>query len=113
MIQSRYRVIFSNIVLLLFFSSCKESVNKTEEIKKGTIIFLHGISSVGKTSTARKLQNLLDVPYLYLGIDTFSTMLPEYLVNFNPETYKTNTRALEDGVTFEPIIHNGKQLFYC
>jgi len=43
----------------------------------GTIIFLNGASSSGKTSILKALQNMLDEPYLDMGIDRFIWMLPK------------------------------------
>lgn len=43
----------------------------------GKIIFLNGVSSSGKTSLARELQNVLDEPYFLISIDTFYDMIPE------------------------------------
>ena len=43
----------------------------------GTIIFLNGISSSGKTTLLRGLQDALDAPYLELGLDKFIWMLPK------------------------------------
>lgn len=37
---------------------------------RGTIIILNGVSSVGKTSIQKELQQILDEPYLALGIDS-------------------------------------------
>jgi chloramphenicol 3-O phosphotransferase len=42
----------------------------------GKIIYLSGISSAGKTTLARELQQVLPAPFLYLGIDLFIYMLP-------------------------------------
>jgi len=42
----------------------------------GTIIFLNGTTSAGKTSTIHMLQNILVEPYLEVGIDKFLWMLP-------------------------------------
>jgi chloramphenicol 3-O phosphotransferase len=42
----------------------------------GTIVYLNGIPSAGKTSIAVALQDALDEPFLVLGIDTFLRMLP-------------------------------------
>lgn len=42
-----------------------------------TIIFLNGVSSSGKTSIARVLQQKLPAPYLHVQLDTFEEMLPE------------------------------------
>jgi chloramphenicol 3-O phosphotransferase len=47
----------------------------------GKIIVLNGTSSSGKSSTAKALQNLLDEPYLHMGIDTFIFMLPKRYLN--------------------------------
>lgn len=43
----------------------------------GTIIFLNGTSSSGKTSILKALQNQLQEPYLDMGIDRFIWMLPK------------------------------------
>ncbi|HEU5381379.1 MAG TPA: AAA family ATPase [Ktedonobacteraceae bacterium] len=42
----------------------------------GRITFLNGTSSVGKTSTARSLQQQLSDPYLHIALDAFLTMFP-------------------------------------
>jgi chloramphenicol 3-O phosphotransferase len=48
----------------------------------GTIIFLNGTSSSGKTSISLELQRNLDEPYLHMSIDKFLNMLPsDYLPN--------------------------------
>ena len=44
---------------------------------KGSIVFLNGTSSSGKTSIAKALQEILDEPYLHFCVDTFLWMLPE------------------------------------
>jgi chloramphenicol 3-O phosphotransferase len=41
-----------------------------------SIIFLNGTSSAGKTTLAKALQEVLEAPYLHLGIDTFLSMAP-------------------------------------
>ncbi len=38
---------------------------------------MNGVSSSGKSSLAKQLQKLLDVPYLHVCIDTFEEMMPE------------------------------------
>jgi chloramphenicol 3-O phosphotransferase len=43
----------------------------------GSVVFLFGTSSVGKTSTAAALQPLLDEPYLVLGLDMFFGAWPD------------------------------------
>lgn len=45
---------------------------------QGTIIILNGVSSVGKTSIQKELQNIMPEPYLALGIDNLLVgTLPE------------------------------------
>ncbi len=45
-------------------------------MKTGTIIFINGASSSGKSSLLRALQDRLAAPYLEAGIDKFIFMLP-------------------------------------
>lgn len=42
----------------------------------GTIIFLNGTSSSGKTTLAHHLQEILQLPYLHLALDQFRDGLP-------------------------------------
>ena len=42
----------------------------------GTIVYLNGVPSAGKTSIGRALQDALEEPFLLLGVDTFLQMLP-------------------------------------
>lgn len=42
----------------------------------GAIIVLHGASCSGKTSLAKALQEVLDEPYLHVGLDHFEAMQP-------------------------------------
>ena len=44
---------------------------------KTKIIVLNGASSVGKTSTARELQNLLGSKWLYITMDHFLDMFKQ------------------------------------
>jgi chloramphenicol 3-O phosphotransferase len=46
-------------------------------MKNGTIIFINGTSSSGKSSIVRALQDLLVEPYFEAGIDKFIWILPE------------------------------------
>jgi chloramphenicol 3-O phosphotransferase len=48
-------------------------------MNKGTIIWLNGVSSAGKTSLTRTLQKKLEEPYYWLANDTFCDMSPEKL----------------------------------
>src|SRR5688572_9928 len=64
-------------------------------MEKGQIIFLNGAPSAGKTSTARALQEILEEPYLYIGIDDAYRMLPErYQAWENPAHHETIFRAV-------------------
>ena len=42
----------------------------------GTIVYLNGVPSAGKTSIGMAVQDALDQPFLLLGVDTFLRMLP-------------------------------------
>lgn len=60
------------------------------------IIFLNGVSSVGKTSIAKALQTiLLDDAFLHVGVDQFIDMLPEKYADH------------PDGLFFKPFQVNG------
>lgn len=48
----------------------------------GTIIFLNGTTSSGKSSILGQLQRLLEQPFLEAGIDKFIFMLPERYLDF-------------------------------
>lgn len=41
------------------------------------VIFLNGASCAGKTSLGKALQEVLDEPYLLLGLDTCFSMVPD------------------------------------
>ncbi|MDG0813984.1 chloramphenicol phosphotransferase CPT family protein [Cohnella rhizosphaerae] len=47
----------------------------------GTVIFLNGTSSSGKTSISLELQRTLNEPYLHISVDKFLYMLPEDYLN--------------------------------
>lgn len=47
----------------------------------GTILFLNGASSSGKTSILKTLQDMLSEPYLDMGIDRFIWMMPKRYLN--------------------------------
>lgn len=51
------------------------------------IIFLNGVGSVGKTSIAKALQEILQQPYLHVGIDQFLEMLPEKYIDIPEGIY--------------------------
>lgn len=49
-------------------------------MSKGKIIILNGVSSSGKTTLSKALQNALIEPYIVLSIDNFISMMPERLI---------------------------------
>ncbi|WP_160691697.1 AAA family ATPase [Clostridium sp. C2-6-12] len=53
-------------------------------MEKGKIIFLNGVSSVGKTTLSKMLQLRLTEPYHWLNVDTFIKFTD---MNHNPATY--------------------------
>ena len=69
----------------------------------GSIILLNGVTSSGKSSIAEALQELLEEPFLHLGIDVFTRMLPKRYFSFlyPPE----NDLALK-GFHWEPMSEN-------
>ena len=64
-------------------------------LAKGTIIILNGVSSVGKSSIQKELQDMMEEPYLTFGIDKF-------LIGTLPEKHFTGEflqkQAPEEGV---------------
>jgi chloramphenicol 3-O phosphotransferase len=69
----------------------------------GTLIVLNGGSSAGKTSTAEALQDVLDEPYLLMGIDILYRSLSP--------TQKDHDRVDPDCYSVETTIENGKEYF--
>ena len=49
----------------------------------GTIIYLNGPSSSGKTTLAKALQDAFSEPYLHLGIDKIIDFMPAKINNWN------------------------------
>ena len=57
-------------------------------MQKGKIIFLNGVSSSGKSTLAKTLQDRLEEPFYLIANDTFTMMSPEKFVRINDiETY--------------------------
>ena len=54
-------------------------------MQKGKIIILNGISSAGKSTLAKKLQDRLAEPYYVLSVDKFHDIGPEKYMKSNPE----------------------------
>lgn len=70
----------------------------------GTIIYLNGTSSAGKTTIARALQDTLPAPYLYIGLDDFSRTFPARYVAVQPLTEPIPPLARE-GLAFRSARH--------
>jgi chloramphenicol 3-O-phosphotransferase len=62
-------------------------------MEKGKIIFLNGVSSAGKSTLAKALQNRLSEPFYLLANDTFCDMSPEKFWDINGA--ETCDRALK------------------
>ena len=57
-------------------------------MNKGKIICLNGVSSSGKSTLAKALQDKLKEPYYLMSEDTFTFMLPEKFNGFTNDTNK-------------------------
>jgi len=62
-------------------------------MKKGKIIFLNGVSSAGKSTLAKTLQDKLAEPFYLLANDAFADMAPEKFWNIDASA--TYDRALK------------------
>ena len=60
------------------------------------IIILNGVGSVGKSSTARAVQQICAQPFLHVAMDAFLDMLPEAMFGH------------ADGLVFETLDDSGK-----
>lgn len=63
---------------------------------RGSVIFLNGTSSSGKTTIAMKLQKHLDKPYMYLSLDGFLHQLPDAFLA-DQESFSSALPVLLDG----------------
>ena len=61
---------------------------------KGTIIFLNGSSSAGKTTLAMALQEQLDEPFQYVALDQFRDGMPAKYRGLNSPDGSTGQRGL-------------------
>ena len=60
----------------------------------GTVIFLNGVSSSGKTTLAKELQEQLEQPFLHLALDQFRDSLPDKFRGLNSAQGTTGARGL-------------------
>ena len=66
----------------------------------GKLVIINGGSSVGKTSLARALQDIMPECYMLLGIDIFWLALPPKQLNLShvdPEFYTWSDQTESDG----------------
>jgi len=68
--------------------------NKRQAMPAGTIIFLNGTSSAGKTTLAHALQEQFDDPYLHIALDQFRDGLPDKFRGLNAPTNSPGDRGL-------------------
>ncbi|HEX6818185.1 MAG TPA: hypothetical protein VF120_07410 [Ktedonobacterales bacterium] len=69
----------------------------------GTVIFINGPSSVGKTSVAKALQAILGRPYLRMGIDEFLPCVPDGLVQLRDQ--QTAGEATDEPSTYVTLLY--------
>lgn len=62
--------------------------------KNGTIVFLNGTSSAGKTTLAHALQEEMDEPYQHIALDQFRDGLPAKYRGLNAPGGTTGARGL-------------------
>ena len=65
-------------------------------MRRGAVIILNGVGSVGKSSTARALQAITAEPFLHIALDAFIDMLPERMIGHS------------DGLTFDTNEVDGR-----
>jgi chloramphenicol 3-O phosphotransferase len=76
----------------------------------GTIIYLNGTSSAGKSSIALALQDILPTPYLHISLDCFTPMFPRRYVAVLPFDQAIPPLAHE-GMIFQYETRDGKLHF--
>ena len=73
----------------------------------GSIIFLNGTSSSGKTSVAHALQDLFETPLLYVSVDDFLQTLPTRYVDYLSGKIQPSDEELERLRTHLPRLLAG------
>lgn len=76
-------------------------------MQRGSIIFLNGASSSGKTSIAYALQSLLEIPFLHISIDNFLQTLPTRFINILSGETQPSENELNHLRTYFPRILSG------
>ncbi len=74
----------------------------------GTILFLNGTSSSGKTSLIKAIQEKFDEPFLDMGLDKFIWMLPKRYF-YRPLWDDVLGKANQAGQTGHWLIHTMHQ----
>lgn len=68
-------------------------------MEKGTVIFLNGTSSSGKSAIAGHIQSIFREPFLHVSVDKFIYMLPgNYLTGGNNEGLKESIPRIVSGM---------------
>lgn len=63
----------------------------SSENTRGRIVLLNGVSSSGKTTIAKNLQEIMDSPYLIMGLDKFYNLYTEsFPAKYNPPPLPKN-----------------------
>jgi phospho-2-dehydro-3-deoxyheptonate aldolase len=80
----------------------------------GSIILLNGTSSAGKSTLANAVQEVMDAPYLSLGIDLFFDALPQrYVARLGVDRAVADQVASREpgiiGVMLESFLVDGRQ----
>jgi phospho-2-dehydro-3-deoxyheptonate aldolase len=80
----------------------------------GSIILLNGTSSAGKSTLATAVQDVMDAPYLSLGIDHFFDALPQrYVARLGVASAVADQAASGEpgiiGVMLESLLVDGRQ----
>ena len=73
-------------------------------MEKGKIICLNGVSSSGKSTLAKALQDKLNEPYYLMSEDTFTFMLPEKFNGFINDTAENEPIWEEALVNYYHVI---------
>jgi len=83
---------------------------------QGNIVLLNGTASAGKTSISRALQEIMETPYLYTGVDApIGHLHPKFFAisdGIDPATddyfllvYEGGSRRIDDTLDGMPVVH--------